>query len=310
MSAVNAGQNVCFGAVEFEIGNKLAMCACVCVWREKRLRLYEWFSLFQYWMSTGTRFIIDWIIFCNHISCAAVAIASARSVCMCVACIFVQTFICKMFYTHTHTHADTYAPSLSILFSIHNWIVLDAKCNKGSLWCVLCILCSYFSFVHSTFVVFGWGGGSVCGNVYSREMARFHLLHQTIIRILCECVPFFLDLWNWILESKYRRNTAFSLPHAPFNIDFWNWLRIIRVNNQQNKTVHDNCIVKFAFIFTIHLLQYIPVRRYAIRRKMVSLAAIQILSWNMWNEPTEEWSKVLDKVYVYVCQSTNFITYP
>lgn len=36
-----------------------------CIWQERG------FSLFQYWMSTGSRFIIDWIIFCNHILCAA-----------------------------------------------------------------------------------------------------------------------------------------------------------------------------------------------------------------------------------------------
>lgn len=28
-------------------------------------------ALFQYWMSTGSRFIIDWIISCNHILCVA-----------------------------------------------------------------------------------------------------------------------------------------------------------------------------------------------------------------------------------------------
>lgn len=122
----------------------------------------EWFSLFQYWMSTGTRFIIDWIIFCNHISCA-VAIASL--------CLYVRgtslfrEFICRnVFYAQRTTH--TYSFSL-FLFSTHNWIVLDAKCNKSSLCSVcvnvfvLCILCSYFIFVDSTFIPFL---GPMCGN--------------------------------------------------------------------------------------------------------------------------------------------------
>lgn len=97
-----------FGAVECDTQNwwiacvrvclNLYLCSFslgVCVLLVLLLHMHEcdskrtWFSLFQYWMSTGTRFIIDWIIFCNHISCV-------------VRCIFARKFICKMFYTHSH----------------------------------------------------------------------------------------------------------------------------------------------------------------------------------------------------------------
>lgn len=119
---------------------------CVCVHENGRVNgRGAWVSLFQYWMSTGTRFIIDWIISCNHILCGSVVASS-----------FEWIYLPKCF---TSTTIESQVPVQNATItpcssSPPPWLLSPPLHPTMNEW----VLCSYFIRSNVEHCVISWDG--------------------------------------------------------------------------------------------------------------------------------------------------------